>query len=320
MEEDLDLVRCQMAKAVLAVDFEGLKTCANNLFTKIQTLSERMAWLQTEHERVVHEWVREETHHQNAAAAARAELDQLRAELDRFLHFTPNGETHTVDIDNIILTFGTHASRDEGVNLMEAVAWHCGDAHTDTPVSVSSTLRTLGKNLSDLLPHNQRQQLKKCIPMLVGTAHDGYDPQRICLALDWLIRICAPVWLQLAGFRSKAYALQNLDPIVNERTATAGKAAIYDAMHAVAEETGIRWATVDDSLLSTPSKVRLEEALQLSTGWIVARGDPQRAVKFFAWLVALDKGYLGLDRAIAEIQTLAIQLYESMIKPERCPG
>lgn len=105
--------------------------------------------------------------------------------------------TVTFDLDTLHLASGSHDRREDGVCLLEAVAWFAGRGHTDSPPCVSPVLTAYGQRLNDVLPDERRQALKVYIPRLIGTAGDGLDEARGLLALDWLIRVYTPAWLRL---------------------------------------------------------------------------------------------------------------------------
>ena len=94
----------------------------------------------------------------------------------------------SIDLDTLHLASGGHQNRDDGVCLMEAVAWWAGKTHTDHPPCVSPVLGGYGRSLNDVLDDGKRQLLKPYIPQLPGTAGDGRDETRGYIALDWLIR------------------------------------------------------------------------------------------------------------------------------------
>jgi hypothetical protein len=113
-------------------------------------------------------------------------------------------------IDRIALACGAHDRRDEGLCLMEAVAFVAGEPHTDRPSCVSPVLGAYGRALNDALPHELRQELKVFIPALPGTVGDGHDERRAYLALDWLIRVHTPMCLEAAGLPREAQSLRSL--------------------------------------------------------------------------------------------------------------
>ncbi|MGH9005930.1 MAG: hypothetical protein ACRDYV_22620, partial [Acidimicrobiia bacterium] len=123
--------------------------------------------------------------------------------------------THHLDLDTLILTKGNHSTRDDGVCLLEAVAWWAEEAHTDAPTCVSPVLTTFGTRLNDVLGGGKRQTLKPLVRLLPGTAGDGLDEARSYMALDWLVRTYTPAWLDLAGLTEPARALRDLRRIVD---------------------------------------------------------------------------------------------------------
>ena len=126
-----------------------------------------------------------------------------------------------IDLAAVHLGKGAHNTADDGLCLLEAVAYFADRPHTDAPPCVSPVLRNFGINLNDVLPDEQRQELKRFIPLLPGTAGDGQDEARSYLALDWLIRTYTPVWLDLAGLSDGAASLRSLGQIVNLTSARA---------------------------------------------------------------------------------------------------
>lgn len=103
----------------------------------------------------------------------------------------------TIDLDALHLDTGGHNNPADGLCLLEAAALFAGETHTDSPTCVSPVLATYGRNLNDVLPDGRRQELKRFIPLLPGTAGDGADEARSYLALDWLIRTYTPAFLDL---------------------------------------------------------------------------------------------------------------------------
>src|SRR5258708_2948327 len=84
----------------------------------------------------------------------------------------------TIDLETLTLAKGAHENRDDGLCLMEAVAWFAGRPHSDKPPCVSPVLGTYGRALNDVLPDIPRQELRQFIPQLPGTAGDGKDETR----------------------------------------------------------------------------------------------------------------------------------------------
>jgi hypothetical protein len=102
------------------------------------------------------------------------------------------------------LSHGPHATPEDGRCAMEWVSYLAGEAHNDQPGCVSPALRAFCVALNDGLERNTRQRLRPYLGRTIGTTHDGLDEERAWMAMDWLIRVYAPAWLELAGVTEPA--------------------------------------------------------------------------------------------------------------------
>ena len=110
----------------------------------------------------------------------------------------------SLDLDDLTLQAGGHSSPEQGLCVMEAVAYMAGEKHSDMPQCVSPVLRAYGMRLNDSLPDDQRQALKQFVPALIGTAGDGLDQARRDLAQRTVMTEWLPQWLRLAGLKDLA--------------------------------------------------------------------------------------------------------------------
>jgi hypothetical protein len=108
------------------------------------------------------------------------------------------------------LSYGTHATPEDGRCAMEWVSHLAGEPHSDEPACVSPVLRAFCTSLNDGLEDIPRQRLRLYLPRTIGTSHDGLDERRAWMAMDWLIRVYAPTWLSLAGLTSPSERLRSL--------------------------------------------------------------------------------------------------------------
>lgn len=221
----------------------------------------------------------------------------------------------TLDLDTILLKAGAHRSREEGTCLLEAVAWFAGEEHTDHPKCVSPVLAAFGRSWNDgLWSDEERKQLKPYIPLLVGTvASPEVEEQRAWMATDWLVRVCTPTWLRLAGLDDHAEALERLEPLVSAELAeratpavaaavTAGvTAAVAAAVRAAAEDAG-GVAVVDAARLAAMDAAR-------HAARHVAGDSAVAAVHGATWAAAVN----ALEPTVRELQTSAHDLYRRMI-------
>ena len=97
------------------------------------------------------------------------------------------------------LAHGPHATPEDGRCAMEWVSYLAGEPHSDQPACVSPALRAFCVAFNDGLDKNARQRLRPYLARTIGTTHDGLDEERSWMAMDWLIRVYAPAWLELAG-------------------------------------------------------------------------------------------------------------------------
>jgi hypothetical protein len=155
-------------------------------------------------------------------------------------------------LSELHLDTSSHSTRDDGVCLLEAVAWFAGEKHTDRPSCVSPVLRDFGISLNDRFPDDKRQLLVPLIPELVGTAGDGHDEARGYLALDWLVRMFTPAWLELAGLAESAAELRGLRRIVDLTAAdAAGPVVRASGVKAAAARAAARAAAGDAARAAT---------------------------------------------------------------------
>lgn len=71
--------------------------------------------------------------------------------------------------ENFRLLYGSHSTADDGLCLMEAVAYIAGEPHSDHPACASPVLSAIGRSLNDRFRDDERQLLVPLIPRLVGT-------------------------------------------------------------------------------------------------------------------------------------------------------
>lgn len=104
-----------------------------------------------------------------------------------------------LDLIGIRLSYGAHEAREEGVCLMEAVAWFAGEKHSDVPACVSPVLASMGRSLNDRLlgvygRPEYEPRLRALIPRLAGTAdRPDLDAKAALMAEDFLVRQVIPV-------------------------------------------------------------------------------------------------------------------------------
>ena len=180
---------------------------------------------------------------------------------------------------------GSHQSPDEGVCLMEAVAWLAREPHSDEPKCTCPVLGAFGRGLNDCLDVERRQRLKPFIPELVGTASDGHAEARGFMAMDWIVRTYTPAWLRLARLDTEADGLQSLPEIADVATLRGAQEMLDAARQSVEASGAAAWnaagAAARDAAWAElePAKLALQDSAILLFRRMVGRGVEDRVVR-----------------------------------------
>ncbi len=222
------------------------------------------------------------------------------------------------DFGRLSLEEGDHDSPDEGVCLMEAVAWVAREPHSGHPKCVCPVLGAFGRSLNDRLDAERRQALKPLIPALIGTAGDGYGEARGWLAADWLIRTHAPAWLRLAGLDAKADGLESLQEIVDPDTLRAAQQRLDAARGASGAAAGYAaWASRGASGAAAWDAARAaawaSRGAARAAAWDAARAAAWDAAWAAAWAAAGDAAWDALRPTTLTLQDSAIELFRRMV-------
>ncbi len=154
-------------------------------------------------------------------------------------------------MNEVFLSKGSHPSRRDGMCAMEFGAYLAGLEHTDEPACVSPVLLEFMINLNDSLDDEKRQRLRPYIVRTLGTTKDGQDERRSYMALDWLVRIYTPAFLELGGLGSHASELRNLSTIEDHASAEAAAPKVRAARDAArAAAWAAAWAALQPTVES----------------------------------------------------------------------
>ena len=213
------------------------------------------------------------------------------------------------DLTTITLAKGNHDATCDNPErcLFEWYNYLTRHQHTDAcPPGVSPVLHVYGMRLNDCLPDDRRQELKRYLPngqdTLAGTASDGKDETRSCIALDWLIRTWTPAWLDLAGLTAEATALRELRRVADSVAAQAAGPVVRQAR----EKSAAAWAAAGDAARDAARAAARDAA------WAAARDAARDAAGDAAGAAARAK----LAPTVAELQASAIALYDVLIAGE----
>jgi hypothetical protein len=220
----------------------------------------------------------------------------------------------------IVLLRGSHETQEEGMCLLEAVAYVAGEEHTDRPICVDTLLAEMGRELNDLLPDDLRQLLMPVIPDLPGTADDGFDLERSYMALDWLVRVCLLAWLEHSpACREVASNVRGLDMIVDTASAERAVPVVRHAQQTArdaAEATAKNAAGVAAGVAASAAG-----AVSWSTAWIARKEAADADVVSIAWFAASDTWMAAtwdttdaLRPTVEALQISAIELFTRMAR------
>jgi hypothetical protein len=146
------------------------------------------------------------------------------------------------------LSHGSHATPQQGRCAMEWVSYIAGEPHSDTPACVSPVLRDFGISLNDNWDDEQRQKLRPYLARCIGTAGDGRDEERGWLAMDWLIRVFTPRFLDLVPeLHGHAARLRGLAPVMASVALDDAMIVLGDARQASAAAGAAAWAAARDA-------------------------------------------------------------------------
>ena len=149
-------------------------------------------------------------------------------------------------METLNLTYGAHRTPEEGMCLMEAVAYIAGEEHSDRPECACPVLSAYGRDLNDLMGEGaegdalRAQYLAPLAAKLVGTRSTSeVEQKRAYFFADRAVRLFAPLALESAGL-GEAARLRSLAEVVDEKTARNADAAAWAAANAAADAAA--WA------------------------------------------------------------------------------
>ncbi len=198
----------------------------------------------------------------------------------------------TLDLDTLHLDKGSHTSPEDGACIMEAVAFLAGEKWSDTPECASPVIGAFLRSWNDCLPDDERQQLKRYIPRLIGTAASPkVEDRRAWMALDWLVRTYTPAWLHLAGLNNQATMLTDLPEFVPGMDVP----PIRPAIDQVRKDADAAWAAAG------------------AAAWAASRDAAWDAARAAAWAAAWAAARAALRPTVVGLQAPAFDLLDRMI-------
>jgi hypothetical protein len=212
------------------------------------------------------------------------------------------------------LSHGSHATPQQGRCAMEWVSYIAGEPHSDTPACVSPVLRGFGISLNDNWDDEQRQKLRPYLARCIGTAGDGRDEERGWLAMDWLIRVFTPRFLDLVPeLHEHATRLRGLSPVLVS-------VALDDAMIVLGDARQAS-AAARDAARDAAAWAAARDAARDAAAWAAARAAARDAAwdaarDAAAWAAARAAAWDVLKPAVVDLQASALDLFDRMLPKE----
>jgi len=155
-------------------------------------------------------------------------------------------------IEALSLKSGNHEDFEHGMCVMEAVAYIAGEPWSDHPQCACPVLTAFLMAWNDGLPSDAERDrlLKPLIEQIVDTrSTKAVEERRSYMALDWLIRVHTPKWLDLVPtLAPHAKALRDLEEIVDLAGASAAGASVRAARDAARDAArAAAWAAAWDA-------------------------------------------------------------------------
>ncbi|WP_244471767.1 glycosyltransferase family 61 protein [Methylobacterium sp. ARG-1] len=218
------------------------------------------------------------------------------------------------------LAAGPHASPNQGLSALEAIAYLAGEPHSDQPACASPSIAAFIRTWGDSLPQAERDGLLlPLVPRLVGTnGSEAMEHRRIAMVADWLVRTHVPAWFRLAKLNVEADELADRAELTDvadlaslcdhlkrvrkraavanltlRQTGSAVRAAAWDATQQAA------WVTVRDALEEAGPPI-------LAAGWDAAYAAAYAATRAY--------GKVPLEPTRRALQHAALALVERMIE------
>ena len=152
----------------------------------------------------------------------------------------------TIDLSKLPpLASGSHKSINDGMCIMEAVAYVAGEPWSDSPACACPVISIFLRTWNDALPDDERNTLlRPFVPLLIGTrGHKALERRRAAMAADWIIRDYTPAWLRLAGLTTQANALAAMPEI----TDFASCPSLMPTLNAVKKDAAAAWDAAWDA-------------------------------------------------------------------------
>jgi hypothetical protein len=185
-------------------------------------------------------------------------------------------------IERVSLKEGSHKSRDNGLCVMELVAWVAGEKHTDEPECVCPVIGAFLRCWNDALPTDADRDrlLKPLVAPSIGTrAGKDVANRRAFMCMDWGVRVSLPTWLEVCGERYRLHvaALRALPEVADWEDLANAMPVLVSAQKEADAAWDAAWAAA--------------RAAAWDAAWAAARAAARDAAWAAAWDAAWDAAW-----------------------------
>jgi hypothetical protein len=201
-----------------------------------------------------------------------------------------------VEVEARPLLQGQHLTRLERAQkawcAMEAVAYLAGERWSDSPQCACPVIASFMRAWNDglLTDEDRNRLLKPLVPLVVGTRADtATEERRAFMAMDWLIRVHTPAWLdRVEALKPHAQALRDLETIADAAGLVAAtgrlRVAQKDAAAARAAASDAAWDAASDAAWDAARAAAMDAARAAASD--AARAAARDAAWYAAWYAA----------------------------------
>lgn len=123
-------------------------------------------------------------------------------------------ESESTSVRGVWLSQGFHESPADGMNIMECVAYVCGQEHSSYPSTACPVIAEVVRNIADRASDAHRQTLAQYIlPIACSSSSEAVMTKRLYYCVEFLVRHLAPTALSYLGMQSEAVVLTSLPTI-----------------------------------------------------------------------------------------------------------
>ena len=136
----------------------------------------------------------------------------------------------SIDIKNYLenleinLSSGAHKSPQDGICIMECVAYINGEEHSDKPACACPVITAFAIRTNDWMIDSERSQLLPFVLRIAGSkATKEIERQRGYIAADYAVRVFAPIALRARSLEDLAKRMEECQPITDKDSSLAAR-------------------------------------------------------------------------------------------------